>query len=229
MSKRENDEKTYPFFWLDEILEITLNPAKTNLKTLSPQLLDSIKTQLPIEIDRVSACMKTQAFCLYSNEQLKVVAGHYDQALRLLQRQAVNNLQHYPKSGPLQQTGLMIQHALDELMQSVHNRYQTYLPESSLPETGSEDSPPNFIDKVLCALSADQLGIVLKSAFDVKLILGKSFRKVCKAIAPFLSTPWKTDISWDTIRSIAGRAEPRDKEIAIEFLEKMITSIRRSR
>ncbi|RVT97333.1 hypothetical protein EOD41_18715 [Mucilaginibacter limnophilus] len=132
----------------------------------------------------------------------------------------------YRRAVPLRQLGLLIQQALNELAHSVYNRYQTFLQESKPPLIETNNPPPNFLDKVLCALSADQLGIVLKSAFDVKLILGNSFRKVCKAIAPFLSTPWKTDISWDTIRSIAGRAEPRDKEIAIEFLEKMILKIK---
>ncbi|MEO3402822.1 hypothetical protein AAFN85_02905 [Mucilaginibacter sp. CAU 1740] len=226
MSKSVNDEKTYPFFWLDELLEVTLNPAKTNIKTLSPELQESIKDRLLVEIDRVSACMKTQAFCLYCSEQLKVVAGHYDQALRLLQRQAASNLAAYPKTGPLRVLGTLIRQSLDELAQSVQARYQTYLPEKVEPVADRNPSEQNFFDKVLCALSADQLGIVLKSAFDVKLILGKSFRKVCKAVAPFLSTPWKADISWDTIRSIAGRAEPRDKEIVIEFLEKMILKIK---
>src|ERR1700750_2946049 len=98
MRERNDEKQTYPFFWLDELLEVTLNPAKTNIKTLSPELIEEIKAPLPVEIDRVSVCLKTQAFTLYCNEQLKVVAGHYDQALRLLQRQAVNNLQQYPKT-----------------------------------------------------------------------------------------------------------------------------------
>lgn len=205
---------------------MTLNPAKTNLKTLSPELLESIKTRLRFQIDLVSACMKTQAFCLYCNDRLRVMAGHYDQAVRLLQQQAAPYLSAYPKTGSLRILGTLIRQSLDELAQSVHARYQIYLPETVEPASDSEPAEQTFFDKVLCALSADQLGIVLKSTFDVKLILGKSFRKVCKALAPFLSTPWKTDISWDTIRSIAGQAEPRDKEIAIEFLEKMILKIR---
>lgn len=124
-----------------------------------------------------------QAFCLYCNEQLKAVSGHYDLTFKLLQQQANANLQQYPRSESLRQLGLMI---LNRLNESVHSRYKPFSPEDVAPEH-IDALKSGFIDKVLCGLSADQLGIVLKSAFDVKLILGKSLRKV-QGLAPLLST-----------------------------------------
>jgi hypothetical protein len=225
MSERTTYENSYPFSWLDEVIEITLNPDKSNLKQIKNEALADIQAKLPEEIARVIRMIKGQAFSLYSNDQVKVVAGHYDQSIRVLQRQAAFNLRSYPQKGTLFKTGQLLLSALDDLSKNIHIRYGTYLPEiiSDQKDTEKLDT---FFDKVLCALSADQIGIILRSAFDVKIIIGNSFRKVCQAIAPYLSTRWKKDISWDTIRSNSGRPEFRDKEIAIETLEKMIEKIR---
>jgi hypothetical protein len=226
MSELITYENSYPFSWLDEVIEITLNPERSNLKQIKTEVFEHIQTQLPDEISRVIQGIKIQAFSLYSNEQVKVVAGHYDQSIQILQRQALSNQQHYPQKGMLCKTGQSILAALDTLSNNIHNRYSTYLPEAPTGERAKGQKTETLLDKILCALSADQIGIILRAAFDVKLILGNSFRKVCKAIAPYLSTRWKTDISWDSIRSNSGRPELRDKEIAIQTLEKMIEKIR---
>ncbi len=226
MSERTNYESSYPFSWLDEVIEITLNPEKSNLKQIKNETLADIQAKLPEEIARVIRSVKGQAFSLYSNEQVKVVAGHYDQSIRVLQRQAAYNDRYYPKTGALFKTGQLLLHSLDDLSRNIHIRYGTYLPQVPVSEPDESRVTETFIDKVLCALSADQIGIILRSAYDVKMIIGKSFRKVCQAIAPYLSTRWKIDISWDTVRSSSGRPEVRDKEIAIQTLEKMIDKIK---
>jgi hypothetical protein len=47
-----------------------------------------------------------------------------------------------------------------------------------------------------------------------------------KTIVPFLSTPNKVNLSYDSMRSKAYVAEERDKAIAIETLERMIKQIK---
>jgi hypothetical protein len=226
MSKRSTNENNYPFSWLDAVTEVTLNPEKSNTKSLTVTQLTEITERLPVETSRIITCIKTQAFCLYSTDQVKVVAGHYDQAVRVLIKQAQANMLRYPKTSALRETGRLILSALAELDHSIRNRYSSYLPEPAVPEADASATLQSWFGKVLCALSADQIGIILRAAFEVNLIIGPSFRKVCKAIAPYLSTPWKQDISWDTIRSNSGRPEQRDKEIAIQILEKMIEKIK---
>jgi hypothetical protein len=225
MSKRCYEEQTYPFYWLDETVEITLNPDRSGLKSLQTETLEAIKQRLPREITTITFHLKTQAFCLYSNDQIKVVAGHYDQTVKALQQQAARNLTRYPKSGLLRQVGEMINKALNELATCLYSRYPAYLP----PQETPVDTPPNsggLLNKILCTLSADQAGIILRAATDAGILVGRSFSKVCQAIAPFLSTPWKKDIKPDTLRSHATRPESRDKEVAIAFLEKMIDKIK---
>ena len=226
MSKRSTDENPYPFFWLDELAEITLNPDRTDLQSITPEQLGAIRQRLPEEFTRISARLKTQAFCLYSSDHLKVVAGHYDQAIRMLRRQAAANLEQYPETGPLRQTGQLMLDGLNELTRSLYNRYPLYLPPPDRAEQFNDPAGAAFSGKILCALSADQAGIILRAATDAGMLIGRSFRKICTAIAPYLSTPWKEDILPATMRSHATRPELRDKEIAIAFLEKMIEQIK---
>src|SRR4051812_28086457 len=127
------DERTtnYPFYWLDEIVETTLNPAKYNLKTLPDDILRGISERLPGEFAEITCRLKTQAFSLYTSEHIKVVAGHYDQSVRLLQKQAAANLSQYPRKGLLRETGGQILAGLHELAQCLYSRYPAYLPEST--------------------------------------------------------------------------------------------------
>ena len=81
-------------------------------------------------------------------------------------------------------------------------------------------------NKLLCALSVDQLALILKSADDSRIIVSRSLNMVFKTIVPFLSTAHQKDISYDSMRSKSYVAEDRDKKIAIQALEKMIGKIK---
>lgn len=81
-------------------------------------------------------------------------------------------------------------------------------------------------DKVLCILSADQMGLVLRALDELRIIKSRSMNMVFKTIVPFLSTPNKLDLSYDSMRSKSYNAEERDKEIVIESLQKVIEKIR---
>lgn len=81
-------------------------------------------------------------------------------------------------------------------------------------------------DKVLCKLSTDQTALILRACDELKILMSKSMNQVFKTIVPFLSTPNKTDLSYDSMRSKAYVAEERDKEVAIETLERMIKRIK---
>lgn len=80
--------------------------------------------------------------------------------------------------------------------------------------------------KVLCALSVDQMGLMLRAADESKIIIARSLNAVFKQIVPHLSTASKENISWDSMRSKSYAAEKRDKEIVIQTLEQMIRKVR---
>jgi hypothetical protein len=50
--------------------------------------------------------------------------------------------------------------------------------------------------------------------------------QVFKKIVPFLSTPSKEELSYDSVRSKSYTAEAKDKENVITALEKLISKIK---
>lgn len=80
--------------------------------------------------------------------------------------------------------------------------------------------------KVLCVLSSDQMGLILRASDELKILMAKSLNEVFKTIVPYLSTPYKESLSYDGMRSKSYMAEERDKQLAIETLERIIKRIK---
>ncbi|SFW70718.1 hypothetical protein SAMN02927921_03485 [Sinomicrobium oceani] len=80
--------------------------------------------------------------------------------------------------------------------------------------------------KVLCMLSTDQIGLILRASDELRILVAKSMSQIFKTIVPHLSTPYKEDLSYDGMRSKSYVAEERDKQIAIETLERIIKKIK---
>ena len=81
--------------------------------------------------------------------------------------------------------------------------------------------------KVLCTLSTDQMGIILRAFDELKVLKARSMNEVFKTIVPHLSTPYKEELSYDAVRSKSYVAEERDKKIVIETLRQAIEKIKR--
>lgn len=81
-------------------------------------------------------------------------------------------------------------------------------------------------NKLECILSTDQMGLILRATDESRIVKAKSMTQVFKTIIPYLSTPFKKDLSYQSVRSKAYHAEERDKQIAIQTLEKIIKKIK---
>ncbi|QRY55571.1 hypothetical protein [Sphingobacterium siyangense] len=79
--------------------------------------------------------------------------------------------------------------------------------------------------KVLCMLSTDQMGLILRAADESRILVAKSMNQVFRSIVPHLSTPYKEDLSYDGMRSKSYVAEDKDKQKAVEALERIIKKI----
>ncbi|UBM59583.1 hypothetical protein LAG90_02800 [Marinilongibacter aquaticus] len=103
---------------------------------------------------------------------------------------------------------------------------------SVVPLQGKKENPvnkqstPKDKQKVLCMLSTDQIGLILRASDELRILVAKSMSQVFKTIVPHLSTPYKEDLSYDGMRSKSYVAEERDKQIAIETLERIIKKIK---
>ncbi|MNX40495.1 hypothetical protein D3C86_708790 [compost metagenome] len=107
-------------------------------------------------------------------------------------------------------------------------------------ETGMQFSPkalPDYVsklrveaaveeNKIECILSTDQMGLILRATDESRIIKARSMSQIFKTIVPHLSTPFKKDLSYQSVRSKSYNAEERDKEIAIQTLEKIIKKIK---
>jgi hypothetical protein len=90
-------------------------------------------------------------------------------------------------------------------------------------EAAPQDKTEN---KLECDLSADQIGIILRAADEARVVKSRSMSLVFQRIVPHLSTAFKRDLSYHSVRSKSYNAEENDKNIAIMTLEKMIKKIR---
>ncbi|MCE7065811.1 hypothetical protein [Dyadobacter sp. CY326] len=97
--------------------------------------------------------------------------------------------------------------------------------ESTAMEIKSSGYVRKTADKVLCKLTVDQLAIFFKAADQSKIIAGKSLSAIFQAVAPYLSTPYKEDISHGSLRSKSYSAERRDKELVLEYIAKLMRQI----
>ena len=80
---------------------------------------------------------------------------------------------------------------------------------------------------MLCVLSTDQMAIILRALDELKVLKAHSMSDVFKSIVPHLSTTFKEELSYDSVRSKSYVAEGRDKMIVIETLQQVINTIKR--
>jgi len=104
MRKRLTNEKQYPFAWLDEVTELTLNPQKGNLDQLKADELTRLQQQFETEVRQIIRNLKVQTFWIYSVKKKKAVLLQYAEAIRLLKIQVAFNRDHYPENSTLKKS-----------------------------------------------------------------------------------------------------------------------------
>jgi hypothetical protein len=218
-------EKTYPYAWLDEIVEVVLNPAKTNVSEMEVQQLEQIEVKFDQELQAVLKNLKENTFYLFSYKKIKATVTQYHDSLLLLEKQAKVNLAGYPNGHPLETTGENIIWYIQSMNTDLKKRYGRYIAEHYTESQGATRDA-TVVSKLLCKLSVDQMGIILKAADDIKLIVSRSLSMVFKSIVPYLSSTTKTELSWDSMRSNSYHPEESDKDAAIAALEMLIRKIR---
>jgi hypothetical protein len=116
---------------------------------------------------------------------------------------------------------IWFQHEIRYLEQQIKSREEQVI--DSAPKNGITVMESNF--KMECDLSCDQIALILRAADESRVVKARSMSQVFKSIVPYLSTPFKKELSYQSVRSKSYNAEDRDKVVAIRTLEKMITKI----
>jgi hypothetical protein len=218
------NKQGYPYAWLDEVIEVILNPEKTNVTALQINELELIENKFDQELREVLKVLKASTFYLFSSKKIRATVTQYYDSLLILERQALDNLANYPTDHPLIAVGENLIVYIQNTRAAFTKRYGEYI----IDITRSPASAENIVikHKVLCKLSVDQLGIILKAADDTKLIIATSLSVIFRSLVPFLSTGKSKNISWSSMRKSTYHMETADKEIAIAALEALILKIK---
>jgi hypothetical protein len=222
--------QTYLLEWMDLTVTSTLNPNKTDLTMISPIQSRAIIEKATEQTFLIQSQFTIQVFSLTKEKQIKILVGNYYSSLLFLldKIREINNRTDFDRDNIKEVTTTLIS-CLDELIIFVESRFANYLGvrtpiiESKTNSLSVIDSPSS---KVLCKLSTDQTALILRASDELKILISKSMNHLFKTIVPFLSTSNKVDLSYNAMRSKAYVAEERDKEIAIETLERMIKQIK---
>jgi hypothetical protein len=150
----------------------------------------------------------------------------YELSLRCLKEQAISNLAAFPDEQPVAATTELVLIQVETLNKRLHQRFSGYLTDDGHLSEIKNVPIENPLFKILCPLSVDQMGIILKAADEIKLIVSRSISLVFRSIAPFLSSEKTKEISWNSMRSSTYHMEREDIEVVIAFLEKLLKKIK---
>jgi hypothetical protein len=226
MMDRLHDGKTFPFAWLDEIIEVTLNPRLTACELISSEQIMTVGRRLQREIADIQFLLRSTTFGMDSRDKIQITVEQFETEVLYLAELAEENLKAYSAGSPLYNLGKMIIDELAGLHLWIIRRYPAYTRQGGTPARNKTSRVSSAIYKVLCKLSVDQIGIILKAADETRLIVSRSLSMVFKAIVPHLETENKKELSWDSMRSSTYHPEESDKAAAIAALEKMIGKIK---
>jgi hypothetical protein len=173
----------YPFSWLEETVEVTLNPEQTSLKTIASSQLETIIDQFREETRQAANCIKQKVYSLTAPEEIKAAVGQCYTSIHILRQQALDNLQNYARNSVLVKAGQTILRLIEELASAIRKRYEAYLP--APPEEGQGSAVlPGTLFKLLPKLSGRQIAVLLRAAFDAGVIAAQSLKKMFKLITP---------------------------------------------
>jgi len=97
---------------------------------------------------------------------------------------------------------------------------------NSLSRRNTNPSHQMVENKIQCSLSSDQMGLILRATDETRILKAKSMSLIFKTIVPYLSTPFKRNLSYQSVRSKSYNPEEKDKEFVIKTLEKIIKHIK---
>ena len=215
----------YPFGWLDEIIEIRLNPSHANALAIGEEQVHILQQEVPLEVRRVWNSLKSQTFLILTQKRVQAIVMQYNDNLTQLHRQALANMAGYPEGHPLNSLcGAILVH-VETLQEQLRDRYGSYLTKAQ-PVYRQGQHTAEVLYKVMCHLSVDQIAIILKAADDIKLLSASSFSLVLRSITPFLSTERMKTFSWKSARTSTTKVEDHDKHVAIQSLEALIRKIK---
>ncbi|WP_311948664.1 hypothetical protein [Mucilaginibacter terrae] len=219
--KKETRPGNYPFEWLDQMISVKLNPERTTLTEIPQSEVSAVEDRMGQETLGLLNYLKTRTFGRPEKKVRDFVVQYHETILTLM-AQAKRNIADCALVSVVELSEKFII-ALGELQKDVELRFGKYLSKARYQDVATKEAN-GF--KVICQLSVDQLGILIKAADDIKLILSRSLSLIFRSLVPFLSTDRTKNISWMSMRKSTYQFEQADLDHIVEVLERMIKKIK---
>ena len=118
----------YTLEWLDSLITVSLNPAKTDLNTLSDDAIRSVISKITEEKERLLAILKNKIFGLTKEKQITLFVNQSHSSLIVLLDQVLK----FPKTQSFKRSSLKDLHntlisTLEELLSFIELRFFQYL------------------------------------------------------------------------------------------------------
>lgn len=202
-------------------------------KTITGRTFQNLHQEFfsPIEKLLIASNFNTVSFVKYlANKVLASIDGlssNMDKVANLIHLQKLFN------QIPVRQ-GVICDIRFNDLPMQVNNwfsheiRYYTDLNNIS-PQLESRNGSGRYLrknpDKIMCALTVDQLALFFRAADQLSIITARSLSAIFKTIAPHLATPHTADISPESLRAKSYSGEERDKAAVLDVLARLIKKV----
>ena len=118
----------YTFEWLDSLITVSLNPAKTNLEAILPEQILYIKSKIEEEKTKHQTFVRNKVFSLLEDSKIKVLIRQYYSTIVIPLKQAHYNKDHILIKNPdLKEVQTIIIQGLEEMLSFIEIRYSNYL------------------------------------------------------------------------------------------------------
>lgn len=117
----------YALEWLDTLISVTLNPAKSEIGQLSPEEIIKIQGLIIAEKDKVQTAIKFAIFSLNEESGIKCLIKNYHSSLVNLLDQALENRVQITDNTVLRQILDLTVSTIEELLVLIEKRFTSYL------------------------------------------------------------------------------------------------------
>lgn len=118
----------YTLEWLDSLISVSLNPAKTNLDAILPEQILYIRLKIGEEKTKYQTFVRNKVFTLLEDSKIEVLIRQYYSTIVILLNQAHYNKDHILIKKPdLKGVQTLIIQSLEEMLSFIEIRYSNYL------------------------------------------------------------------------------------------------------
>jgi hypothetical protein len=120
--------RRYILEWLDSLITVSLNPAKTDFATVTDEQIKPVLSKLTEEKAKFQSLLKNHVFGLTKEKQIELFLKQYHSALIILLDQALKNSKAIPnKKKALKHLADETITCVDELLSFIEIRFSNYL------------------------------------------------------------------------------------------------------